>query len=262
VLIGVMAADGRGALSSVAQRLYWAATVAAAVLLPSFMLVAILIQVADPGNRRYDDDPDLSRLIPVVRREAEGQPILVLSSNMASGFPLTTYAGADWGMRFPSLWLLVAAYQQQLRRSEPLAYRPPERRSGLERVMSNGVVEDFVASRPKLLLVLSHGVDRPRSGVRRIDYLRYFRMDPRFESAFRDYGFLQDVGQYRIFVRAGGGAGAGGEVPPPPRTGVGSREILPGLQLVGLETRSVIQGAVFLAAIASLYRRRRRRGWA
>lgn len=260
VLIGVMAWDGRGPLSSLARRIYSVATATAALLVPAFIALACLLQMANPHATEYEADPDLDRLLPVVREYAVGKSVMVLSSNMASSFPLVTYSGARWALRFPSVWILVAAYQKDLFRDEPLPYRRPEEKGPLERYMADAVVADFQAAKPELVLVLRSAPDRKGWGARRLDYVRYFRMDERFDRLFGDYGYVADVGQYRIYRRGLG------PPPPEPRPGTSrarsaDRQIAAGVEWQGIETESIVQAVLFSLMFGLVYRRRRRASW-
>jgi len=253
VLIGVMAADRRRRAGSAAERIYAAAVAAAAVLVPTFIAVASVTQMLDARNPRYDADPDLTRLLPVVREHAKGRPILVLSSNMASSFPLVTYSGAKWASRFPSAWILLAAYQDALSRPEPLVYRPPPRREGLERYLTEAMAAELQREPPELILVLRSGPDRQEFGVRRLDYLRYFRMDERFDRVFREYSLLGDIGQYQIYRRGPS------DVPVLPAPAVARAGAAPAHVSVGLEWSiergTLIQAAVFCLVFGLAYRR-------
>ncbi|MBA3496807.1 MAG: hypothetical protein H0T86_06855 [Gemmatimonadales bacterium] len=95
--------------------------------------------------------------------------------------------------------------------------------------------------------------------MRRVDYLRYFRMDERFDALFRTYGHLADVGQYRIFQR--GAAGRSPEPPPMRGSGLTTRQIAPGLEWDKLEAETIVRGVSFILVFAFVYRRRRGLAW-
>ncbi len=260
VLIGVMAWDGRGPPSSWARRIYSVAVATAALLVPAFIVVACVLQMADPHAPRYEADPDLDRLLPIVREHAAGKSVMVLSSNMASSFPLVPYSGARWALRFPSVWFLVAAYQDDLFRDEPLPYRRPEGRGPLERYMADAVVADFQDAKPELILVLRSAPDRKGWGARRLDYVRYFRMDERFDRLFRDYGYVAEVGQYHLYRR-------GAEMNSPassPALGRGlppGRSIAPGVEWQAIGTENIVQAVLFSLTFGLVYCHRRRASW-
>ncbi len=259
VLIGVMAWDQAELPGSFVRRIYSVATSTAALLAPAFIAVACLVQMLDPSNKRYESDPDLERLLPVVSARAAGKSVLVLSYNMASSFPLVTYSEAQWASRFPSVWMLLASYQSELFREGPLRYRPPQERVGVERFMADAVIADFEKAKPELLLVLRSGPDRPEFAARRLDYLRYFRMDPRFERLFQQYGYLQDVGQYQIYQR---GADRPTPNPSPDADWPGRRRpIVVGVEVRPLGVDALARALAFAVIFALFYSRRAGTTW-
>jgi hypothetical protein len=120
---------------------------------------------------------------------------------MASTFPLLTYGGAESASRFNSLWILGAAYRDQVFAAEPLRYRDRAEMGGLERYLVDAVVEDLALRRPALLIVLRPAPDVRGWGLRRLDFLRFFRADPRFDRLFERYRYREAVGQYWVFER-------------------------------------------------------------
>jgi hypothetical protein len=117
--------------------------------------------------------------------------------------------------------------------------------------MSRAVVADLRREQPDLIMVLRPGPDRWDWGVRRLDYVRYFESDPAFAREFESYGYLTDVGEYRVFKRmpADQRRAAPPEVHPegvePPLTALRA-----GLYLAPLGPLSLLQAAVFLAVFA------------
>jgi hypothetical protein len=246
LLLGVLASI-RPASRSLAARVYRAAAVAVLVCLPLSIAADAVARVRDPLGSGRIADPDFPALAELIRREAPGRPVLVLSSNMASAFPLVPESGASWASRYPSVWMLAAAYQEEIASPAPLRYREPAARTPLEREMSRMVAADLRRERPELILVLRPGPDRWEWGVRRLDYLRYFQANPEFATEFEAYGYLADIGEYRAFkrMRSGPRPAAPAEVhsegvePPPP-----------GLHLAPLGPVALLQAAVFLAVFA------------
>ena len=209
-----------------------------------------LVQAVRPLDPRYDADPSIGLLVPMLREYASGEPVLVLSPNMASGFPLTTYAGTEWPQRFSNLWPLVAAYDGPLRAAAPLRIRTMDEASPLETRIRAAVTEDFLRSRPPIVLVLATGPDEPKWGMRRLDLLEFLRRDPRFGEAFAGYRPAGVLGQYRVYLRADRSAGF--RLPPEPgRAGAVSRA--PGEVAVRPDALAV--AVLFLIALAALYAR-------
>lgn len=254
LLLGWLTTRVPVAPTSLARRLYRAVALAVTLFLPLSLLAAGAMRLAVPTSAPIVGDPDLPRLVEVVRREADGRGVLVLSTNMASAFPMVPMARARWTSRYPSVWMLGAAYQDRLEADTPLQYRSLEQRLPLERAMMAAVSEDLTRHRPELIVVLRPAPDRWGWGVRRLDYVRYFAADPAFSREFARYGFLEDVGEYRLYRRRGPGTSSVPEPPPdlPPPADVAA--LAPGLQVAPPGTERTIQAALFLVLLLLVYR--------
>ena len=188
------------------ERLFAAAAGAGALLLAALVIFGCLAQAARPLDPRYDADPSVGQLIPVVRQRSAGQDVIVLSPNMASGFPLTTYSGARWPLRFQHLWPLVAAYDSAIASPSPLILRDSAHMTSLERRVVDVVAEDMMRSTAPLMLVLRTGPDEPRWGMRRLDLLEFLSRDDRIARKLAEYEPAGVVGQYEVYQRRGGPA--------------------------------------------------------
>jgi len=201
MLFGIMAVDHRRPAVSLAARVYAPIAMAVTVAVPVLTAVACIMQSLDPHNPRYDADPDVGRLIPLVREQADGGGAMVLSWSMASTFPLMTYSGVETVSRFNHLWILGAVYRDELRSEAPLRYRDRAAMGQLERYLNDAVVEDLERGRPSLLLVLRPAPDSREWGLRRLDFLEYFGRDPRFAGLFKRYRYRGEIGEYWWFTR-------------------------------------------------------------
>lgn len=163
-------------------------------------------ELADPGDRRYRTDPTYPRLLPVVKELAGGEPIVVFSSNPASGWPLTLDAGARWASRYMSFWPLPAIYDGQLwgnptRIVDP---NPVEQQSAFERRFIDEVIDDLERWAPRLIIVLRpDSTERQWGGAYRFDYVRHFHSNPRFAEVMGRYQERGSVGRYTIWIRTG-----------------------------------------------------------
>lgn len=255
LLLGVLVSV-RPATRSLAARIYRAAAVAVLICLPIFIAAAGVEWARDPLGPDRIADPDFPALRDLIRREAPGGSVLVLSSNMASGFPLVPESGARWASRFPSVWMLAAAYQEEIASPAPLRYRDPAARTALEREMSRAVAADLRRERPDLVLVLRPSPDRWEWGVRRLDYVRYFEADPDVAQELQAYGYLSDVGEYRVFKRMPQGVRRA----PPPKADSVAMEPPPtalraGLLFAPLGALSLLQAALFLVVFGASFAR-------
>jgi hypothetical protein len=155
---------------------------------------------------RDSEQVQMERLLPVVRARGAGEAVYVMSYNISSAYPLLNYAGAHSASRFAQLWILAAAYMDQLRAGGPLRYRDPADMSPSERFLNQAVFEDLRDQHPKLLVVLQHARDLPANGFRRLDYVAYFSRDPRIASELERYQLVADLGDFEVFQRLADGA--------------------------------------------------------
>jgi len=168
-------------------------------------LVEPLQVLRHPLDSRQDADPNLHSLLPLVQATGPGGYVAVFSSNIASGFPLVLEGHARWAFRYPSLWPLVALYENQLSNSRLVVPRAYQERGALESAFTDSIRSDLVRTRPVLLLVVKPDtVSRGWGGARRFDYLQYFASDPRFTTeVLQHYRSLGTIGSYDALWRIG-----------------------------------------------------------
>jgi len=133
-------------------------------------------------------------MTPLVRRYAAGKPILALTVSPTPAFPLVNFSGADWALRFPSLWMIPAlAARGQWVVQRPGA--PPATRSPLQQYLIDAVTDDLISGRPALIVFYAPPWGAP-------DLVGYFAsVDSRFAAALSHYRLLADVSGYRFLVR-------------------------------------------------------------
>jgi hypothetical protein len=252
LLAGLMALDVRRPLASLVHRLYASVTLAVVATLTLVVAAGCVHQALDPHDPRYEPDPDLPKLIPLVRERAAGTSIMVLSWSSSSAFPLVPSTGTTSALRFLCLWILAGLYRDQVRGSAPMRYRSIDEMGALERYLNQSVVEDLERRRPRLLLVLTPGPDRPKWGLRRLDYLAYFGQTPEFVRSFERYRYVQPVGQYWLFERIP-------ESAPPEEPRIGPRAPVgaaaPEEPKAGAEPEALLTILVFAIAMALAWRK-------
>jgi hypothetical protein len=136
-------------------------------------------------------------LLDIVRREAAGQPMFVLSSSVRPAFPLLNLAGARWPYRFNSLWPLPAYYRDDAN-AGVAAYHRPEAQSAGERSFFQAIVRDLREIPPAILIV-----DRSRYkqgfGAVNFDFLDYFSQSPELAALFREYELITHLDPFDIY---------------------------------------------------------------
>jgi hypothetical protein len=201
VLLGLVAVDRRRPVTTRTERAYSVLAAAMVAGVGLWTAVACVLQAVSPLAPRYDADPDVGRLIPLVRDRAAGGSVMVLSWSIASTYPLVNYSGVRSASRFNSLWILGAVYRNQTMDAAPIRYRERAGMSPLETYLDDAVVEDLGRERPRLIVALRPAPDRPEWKLRRLNFIAYFLRDPRFARLFSRYRFVGEVGEYWLFER-------------------------------------------------------------
>ena len=250
ILLVILAMRAERPLARWTDRLFASVAGAAALSLAAIAVVACLLQAGDPLDPRYDADPSVGQLIPIARQTAAGRDLIVISPNMASGFPLTMYAGARWPQRFSNLWPLVAAYDSAIQSPAPIALRDSAAMTPLERRVLDIVAEDLAGADAPLMLVLRTGPDEPKWGMRRLDLLAFLARDPRIARLLAGYERLGVAGQYVVYRRRG-------EPGPAPRLLPGPRPVERAPDVVRVAPGALGMAVLFLISLFLLYRRER-----
>lgn len=221
VLLGLAAVDVVSPLRSGVQRLY--RVVALSLAITSVLVVTVenlgqlLHSRPSPEEQAYQD------LVRTVRENAQGGSVFVFSYHIGSAYPLINYSGVRSASRFPQLWILAAAYRDQLEAGGPLRYHDPPSMSAGERYLNASVLADLRANQPRVLLVLRNARDLPVNGYRRLDYLAYFGRDPSFRAIFSRYERVGYIGEYAIYRRLRPGEV---RVAPPPVEEPGTLDVM------------------------------------
>jgi hypothetical protein len=219
--LGTMVCDRRESLGNWVGSLYH--VFAVSVLATVIVAVCVRNATSTMWPPRDPEQEQMERLLPVVRARAAGEGVYVMSYNISSAYPMINYAGAHSASRFAQLWILAAAYIDQLRGSRPLRYHALGEMSPSERYLNQAVLEDLRDQRPKLLIILQHARDLPANGLRRLDYVAYFSRDPRIASMLQRYQLVADLGDFVVYERIAVGMAPTGR---PPSVQPGTRDIV------------------------------------
>jgi len=241
VLLALAVLDIRRPLVRPVQQAYAAAAFAAlaASLLLSVEEGIVRVRQRDPA--RQAEQAQLDELVAAVRRRMPpGGSLYVFSYTIGSSFPLVNYSGVRWASRFPHLWIIEAAYQDQLHAPRPLRFHTPAEMDRAERYLNDAVYEDLTRHRPDVLMVLKHARDTMANSLRRVDYLAYFGRDPRIAQALSQYRLAEEVGQYQLYVRAASPSQPG----EPPRSEPGRYDVLRPEVSGGLELLAADRGFI------------------
>jgi hypothetical protein len=246
VLLGLIAWDASESRGTWVVAIY---RVIASSVFATLVVVVCVRAATDIVRRSHDPEyTQMERLLPLVRARAAGESVYVMSYNISSAYPLLNYAGAHSASRFAQLWILPAAYMDQLRGAAPLRFRTLRDMTPSERFLNQAVFEDLRDRRPKLLLVLQHARDLPENGFRRLDYIGYFARDPRIAGVLDRYQLLADLGDFKVYERVSDGAARSA---PPPLVEPGTRDVARAPRRGG-PTLGFGDGPVLLALLAFL----------
>jgi hypothetical protein len=147
---------------------------------------------------------ELADMEDVFNRYAEGDYVLLLTTNISGAFPSLNVSSAKWGSRFPALWILPAIIR--VREDPESAGRLSDRRAAeIEAYLFDAVIDDMRMFDPAVILV---DTSERKSYIRDpdFDYIEYFSRDKRFVDAWKDYRYLKDVQgkrekKYAVYLR-------------------------------------------------------------
>ncbi|MCB4821088.1 hypothetical protein [Roseicella aerolata] len=133
----------------------------------------------------------------LLRRQAYGERLLVLSPDVFPVFPAVNYARAQSTLRTMTLWLLQGVYQTCPEGGA--RYRETWEMSRTEFFVYRTVAEDFSHAPPAAILVST----RPGIPVcgREFDFLEYFGRHPLFAETLRHYRPAAEIEGYRLLRR-------------------------------------------------------------
>ncbi|MBK1658738.1 hypothetical protein [Paracraurococcus ruber] len=133
----------------------------------------------------------------LLKREAYGERLLVLSPDVFPVYPALNYARAQSTLRTMNLWLLQGVYQDCP--AGGARYRETWEMPRAEFFVYRSVAEDFARAPPAAILVATNpGI--PDCGER-FDFLAYFARHPLFAETLRRYRPVAEIEGYRLLRR-------------------------------------------------------------
>jgi hypothetical protein len=133
-----------------------------------------------------------------LRQHSAGRPVVVISPDHSPLFPTLNYAGAVQGLRFMTMWPLVAVYQQCLPGDR--LYREPEAMPPIERAVLTAVADDLQRQAPNLIVV-DKLTGMPFECGRRFDFVEYLVRDARIAAQWLLFEPAGETERYRFFTR-------------------------------------------------------------
>ncbi len=138
-----------------------------------------------------------SRLTNLLREEAYGERVLVLSPDLYPVYPALNYARVQMTLRTMNLWLLQGANRTCPASGE--RYRQTWEMSRAEFFVYRTVAEDFAAAPPAAVLIAGNpGI--PFCGSE-FDFIEYFSRHPLFAETWAHYREGGRIDNYRLYVR-------------------------------------------------------------
>jgi hypothetical protein len=168
----------------------------AAVLTGLFAFYAINAGEAPWKELDYPDS-EVAGLTALLKQEAAGQRVLVLSPGIYPIFPALNYADVRLTLRTMNMWLLQGAYQECLPNGH--RYRQVWEMNRAEFFVYRTVAEDF-AKAPPAAVVVDEDPGIPWCG-RQFDFIEYFKRHPLFAEVWSHYKLTAEWDRYRIYTR-------------------------------------------------------------
>lgn len=166
----------------------------------AYALIALVVSLGiAQGTQRREIPRSIGPLLPVVKREARGKPVLVFSTSLWVSSPLMSYSGVSMAWRFPLLWTMRGLYPQKPAADDPHRYRSRQEMDVYERYLLDSLNQD-VDLHPPQLIVVETG-DPNDFGEIDYNYLDYFLRDPRFAQFFSKYEKLAVITRYTLYRR-------------------------------------------------------------
>jgi len=136
----------------------------------------------------------------LLKREAYGERLLVLSPDLFPVYPALNYARAQSTLRTMNLWLLQGVYRECPRdeAGQP-RFRETWEMARAEFFVYRTVAEDFARAPPAAILV-AHDPGMVACG-REFDVLGYFRRHPAFAETLERYRPAAEIEGYRLLRR-------------------------------------------------------------
>jgi hypothetical protein len=248
VLLSTIVVTVQRPLTSLARRIYGVVAFGVVIAVMASAILVSAWRVADPRGPKVEPHPEYWELSDLVTQRARGRPVLVLSWAMGSAWPLTYATGAEWSMRFPSLWMVWVLYADQFAAPGHIQYHSDTNEPPQEVFLRDAVASDMERFEPELLIVFSAAPDTPESGLSRLDYLAYFARDPKFAAQLRYYQYLRTIGVHDVYHRVAEPALEGPLRPRPHDLGASASELPPERRAALFGFVGMFQLLVFLFA--------------
>jgi len=184
---------GAGALDRLAVR-----PAGGAALLAWLFALYLVAEGEAPWNQITWTTSDAFVLSEVLRAEAGGERVLVLSPGIAPAFPALNYAQARMTLRTMNTWLLEGAYRTCP--ESGARYREPWEMARPEFFMFRTVAEDFARNPPAAVVVDSFSAI-PECNGQAFDLIAYFSRHPLFAEMWRHYAPAARQGRFQVFTR-------------------------------------------------------------
>src|SRR6185312_9585591 len=166
----------------------------AAALASVFVLYTVSNGEAPWKELRYPGD-EVATLTTLLRANAQGQGVLVLSPAVYPIYPALNYANAHQTLRTMDMWLLRGSYQQCL--PDGQRYRQTWQMGAAEFFVYRTVADDFARS-PPAAVVVDSDPGMPWCG-QPFDFIAYFSRHPLFAEVWSHYRPAGQEGRFRVY---------------------------------------------------------------
>jgi hypothetical protein len=140
---------------------------------------------------------EVAGLTALLKSEAAGERVLVLSPGIYPIFPALNYADAHLTLRTMNMWLLEGAYEECLPNGH--RYREVWEMGRAEFFVFRTVAEDF-ARAPPAVVVVDKAPGIPWCGSE-FDFIAYFSRHPLFAEVWSHYELTAEWDRYKVYAR-------------------------------------------------------------
>ena len=128
----------------------------------------------------------------IAKYRPDAKSFFIASIHVTTGFPLALKENRVWASRFPAQWLapyVAAHWQDGLLPADPIVTFALE-----------ATVSDLESFRPDIVFI-DIRERQPYFTGRPLEYLKFWKNDPRFAAIWQDYEIRNEPGDFAVYVR-------------------------------------------------------------
>ncbi len=167
-------------------------------ILSGVLILTVIIQIiialgwgvyviARDNNNSYANS-----FIKTINKYAPRSTIYFFSISVSPAFPVINYTHSNWPSRFNGLWMMPYLVKNE--------EHPGADYAKIKNYLFDSMSKDLSQEPPALILVDDSNPILKKFD-KNFDYIDYFKKEPRFESFWKNYRFIDNVHNYKVFCR-------------------------------------------------------------